>query len=140
VVDERNDGAGERNDEPVDADVDIDEAVWEDATELRPGVGQLLDARGRRACENVRLSMACWNILWIMSGRCLANRASMCRMDSSGISMLSSMLASATVTIYRWAWAGVLERCIPCQHCLDGPAGGGVLKSESSATRGLRKG
>src|ERR1043165_6817869 len=38
--------------------------------------------------------MACWNILWIISGRCLASRASMCRMDSSGMSRLSSMLAT----------------------------------------------
>jgi len=41
----------------------------------------------------VRLSIACWNMRWIMSGRCRASSASMCRIDSSGISMFSSMMA-----------------------------------------------
>lgn len=78
VVEVRKDGAGERKDEPVEAVVDMDEAVCEDATELR------------------RLSMACWNMRWIMSGRCLASKASMCRIDSSGMSKLSSMLAQGS--------------------------------------------
>lgn len=45
MVDVRNDGAGERNDEPVDAVVDIEDAVCEDATELRPRMGKLLHVR-----------------------------------------------------------------------------------------------
>ena len=133
MVEVRKDGAGERKDEPDEAVVEMDEAVCEDATELRPeGVSWWAREGDER---NVRLSMACWNILWIMSGRCLANRASMCRMDSSGMSMLSSMLASATATIYRWAWAGAgaTAQCIPCGCCLEGPARCGVVKSESNA-------
>jgi len=47
----------------------------EEATELR---------RDSKVCENMR---------WIMCGGCLASRASMCRIDSSGMSRLSSILA-----------------------------------------------
>lgn len=49
VVDVRKEGAGERKDEPDEAVVEMDEAVCEDATELRPGEGQLVSTRGRRA-------------------------------------------------------------------------------------------
>jgi hypothetical protein len=49
VVEVRNDGAGDRNDEPLEAVVDIEEAVCEDATELRPRVGKLLHARALQA-------------------------------------------------------------------------------------------
>lgn len=42
VVEVRKDGAGERKDEPVEAVVDMDEAVCEDATELRPRVCELV--------------------------------------------------------------------------------------------------
>lgn len=49
VVDVRKEGAGERNDEPVEAVVDIDEAVCEEATELRPRMGKLLHARALQA-------------------------------------------------------------------------------------------
>ena len=75
----RNDCAVEdRNDEPPKEASDTVEEACEDATELR------------------RLSIACWNIRWIISGRCLASKASMCRIESSGISR-SSMLAVAAV-------------------------------------------
>lgn len=39
-----------------------------------------------------RDSSVCANILWIICGGCLDSRASMCRIDSSGISTWSSIL------------------------------------------------
>jgi hypothetical protein len=86
AADERYEGAvDERNEEPPEASDMVDE-VCEEATELR------------------RLSMACWNMRWIMSGRWRASRASMCRIDSSGISRVSSM-AGGGVRVYGKAWA-----------------------------------
>jgi hypothetical protein len=70
-------------DEPPAEASDIVEEASEEATELRP---VLCKWDSGCSCKlDIRLSMACWNILWIISGRCLANRASMCRMDSSGM-------------------------------------------------------
>lgn len=46
-----------------------------------------------RKTKYIRESIACENILWIICGGCLASRASMCRIDSSGMSRLSSILA-----------------------------------------------
>lgn len=45
------------------------------------------------AVELRRDSIACENILWIICGGCLASKASMCRIDSSGMSTWSSILA-----------------------------------------------
>jgi hypothetical protein len=42
---------------------------------------------------HIRDSSVCENILWIKCGGCLARSASICRMDSSGMSRLSSILA-----------------------------------------------
>jgi len=68
----------ERHDEPEDDDefvLEVAVDMKEEATELR---------RDSKVCENMR---------WIMCGGCLASRASMCRIDSSGMSRLSSILA-----------------------------------------------
>jgi hypothetical protein len=73
VIDRR-----ERHDE-------ADEVVVEELTVL-------VDIKDK-AAELRRESRACENMRWIRWGGCLASRASMCRMDSSGISTLSSMVA-----------------------------------------------
>jgi len=78
----------ERHDEPEEDDVVVLEVavdMKDEATELR---------RESSVCENIR---------WIICGGCLANSASICRMDSSGMSR-SSILA-------RYSGVGYATNC-----------------------------
>lgn len=83
----------DRHDEPED-EVELVAVVFveaKDEMELRPLCSQLSVARG--GGYNLRDSRVCENILWIICGGCLANRASICRIESSGMSTWSSILA-----------------------------------------------
>lgn len=83
----------DRHDEPDD-EVELVAVVFVDARdeiELRPFCSQLHVERAEE--YNLRDSSVCENILWIICGGCLANKASMCRIDSCGMSIWSSILA-----------------------------------------------
>ena len=63
--------------------VDVD--MKEEAVELRPG-RVISNGESSGCAADLRESIAWENILWIMCGGCRARRASMCRIDSSGMS------------------------------------------------------
>lgn len=81
VVDE------EEKAEAIDKRERHDELDEEVAAEL----AVLVDMKDE-AVEVRRESMACENMRWIRWGGCFASRASICRIDSSGMSRLSSMV------------------------------------------------
>jgi hypothetical protein len=51
------------------------------------------------AIDERRESITCWNIRWINCGGCLWRSASTCRIDSSSIWKLSSIVAVVVVVI-----------------------------------------
>jgi hypothetical protein len=72
----------DEDDDEVEFVLDVAVDMKDEATELR---------RDSNVWENIR---------WIKCGGCFANSASMCRMDSSGMSRLSSILARGRDTRY----------------------------------------
>jgi hypothetical protein len=84
----------ERHDEPEEDDelvLEVAVDMKDEATELRPGTCKHVNHH-KDYSVIIRVSSVCENIRWIIWGGCLANSASMCRMDSSGMSR-SSILA-----------------------------------------------
>lgn len=64
-----------------------------------------------RKTNYIRESNACENILWMIWGGCLASRASMCRIDSSGMSRLSSILAGGSRVLNSSDALGTIVTC-----------------------------
>jgi len=79
------------DDEKVDA-IERRDRHDELEAEVALELAVLVDMK-EEAVELRRDSSACENMRWMCCGGCLGSRASMCRMDSSGMSKWSSMAA-----------------------------------------------